>query len=309
MADKIVMPQLGESIAEGTIVKWLKQPGDAVKKDENVLVISTDKVEAEIPAPATGVLLSIDVVEGTTVNVGTVLGYVGAAGEAAVKAPAAAPAPAAAAPAPVKAAPAPAPAAAPAASGSVDGATKVIMPQLGESIAEGTIVKWLKQPGDSVKKDENILVISTDKVEAEIPAPITGTLVNIAVVEGTTVAVGTVLGYVGAAGAAVVATAAPVAAAPVAAAPVVAAAAPMTAVAERVAPSSSDARFVSPLVRKIAADTGVSDAELAALPEVDGHGHHLLAGLLADPADGHRGVQTSGIGEDDALRHEVLLRV
>jgi 2-oxoglutarate dehydrogenase E2 component (dihydrolipoamide succinyltransferase) len=272
MADKIVMPQLGESIAEGTIVKWLKQPGDAVKKDENVLVISTDKVEAEIPAPATGVLLSIDVVEGTTVNVGTVLGYVGAAGEAAVKAPAAAPAPAAAAPAPVKAAPAPAPAAAPAASGSVDGATKVIMPQLGESIAEGTIVKWLKQPGDSVKKDENILVISTDKVEAEIPAPITGTLVNIAVVEGTTVAVGTVLGYVGAAGAAVVATAAPVAAAPVAAAPVVAAAAPMTAVAERVAPSSSDARFVSPLVRKIAADTGVSDAELAALPGTGNNG-------------------------------------
>ena len=71
MADKIVMPQLGESIAEGTIVKWLKQPGDAVKKDENILLISTDKVEAEIPAPASGVLLSIDVKEGTTVAVGT----------------------------------------------------------------------------------------------------------------------------------------------------------------------------------------------------------------------------------------------
>ncbi len=82
MADKVVMPQLGESIAEGTIVKWLKQPGESVKKDEDLLVISTDKVEAEIPAPASGVLISIDVKEGDTVDVGTVLGYVGAEGEA-----------------------------------------------------------------------------------------------------------------------------------------------------------------------------------------------------------------------------------
>ncbi|MCC7072557.1 MAG: dihydrolipoyl dehydrogenase [Deltaproteobacteria bacterium] len=81
MADKILMPQLGESIAEGTIVRWLKRPGDAVRKDENVLVISTDKVEAEIPSPAAGVLLTIDVHEGKTVPVGTVLGYVGAAGD------------------------------------------------------------------------------------------------------------------------------------------------------------------------------------------------------------------------------------
>jgi pyruvate dehydrogenase E2 component (dihydrolipoamide acetyltransferase) len=83
MAEKVVMPQLGESIAEGTIVKWLKQPGDAVKKDEDLLVISTDKVEAEIPAPSSGVLVSIDVKEGETVDVGTVLGYVSAAGESA----------------------------------------------------------------------------------------------------------------------------------------------------------------------------------------------------------------------------------
>ncbi len=85
MADKIIMPQLGESIAEGTIVKWLKSPGDAVKKDENVLLISTDKVEAEIPSPSEGVLVSIDVQNGQTVAVGTVLGYVGAKDEAAQK--------------------------------------------------------------------------------------------------------------------------------------------------------------------------------------------------------------------------------
>ncbi len=87
MADNIIMPQLGESIAEGTIVKWLKQPGDPVKKDENILLISTDKVEAEIPSPSAGVLLNIAVGPGQTVAVGTVLGQVGAANEAVSKAP------------------------------------------------------------------------------------------------------------------------------------------------------------------------------------------------------------------------------
>ncbi|HXW52541.1 MAG TPA: dihydrolipoamide acetyltransferase family protein [Myxococcota bacterium] len=82
MAENIVMPQLGESIAEGTIVKWLKEPGDVVKKDENILLISTDKVEAEIPSPGAGVLLEILVGPGETVAVGTVLARVGAQGEA-----------------------------------------------------------------------------------------------------------------------------------------------------------------------------------------------------------------------------------
>ena len=288
MADKIVMPQLGESIAEGTIVKWLKQPGDAVKKDENILVISTDKVEAEIPSPSAGALLSIDVAEGTTVAVGTVLGFVGAAGEAPAKG--ASPAPTkAAAPAPAAAVPVPAPAAAatpaPAAGASVEGATKVVMPQLGESIAEGTIVKWLKKPGDAVKKDENILLISTDKVEAEIPSPTMGTLVSIAVNEGQTVAVGTVLGYVGAAGAAPVA-APPVSGAPAAAkappAPVPAPASAPAPVVEmpRMAPSASDGRFVSPLVRKIAMDSGVSDAELSSLPGTGNAGRVTKKDLL-----------------------------
>lgn len=85
MAENIVMPQLGESIAEGTIVKWLKEPGDAVKKDENILLISTDKVEAEIPSPIAGVLVNIAVGPGQTVAVGTVLGQVGQVGEKASK--------------------------------------------------------------------------------------------------------------------------------------------------------------------------------------------------------------------------------
>jgi pyruvate dehydrogenase E2 component (dihydrolipoamide acetyltransferase) len=269
MADKIVMPQLGESIAEGTIVKWLKNVGDVVKKDENLLVISTDKVEAEIPSPSAGVIVSIDVKEGTTVNIGTVLGYVGAAGEK----PAASPAVAA----PTAPVAAPVATAAPVAAGN---ATKVVMPQLGESIAEGTIVKWLKNVGDSVKKDENICVISTDKVEAEIPAPIAGVLVSIVVKEGTTVNVGTVMAYVGAAGSTAPAATAPAApvstAAPIAAAPI---AAPQ-AVHAPAAGVVNDDRFVSPLVSKIANESGVSAAELSSMPGTGNNGRVTKKDLL-----------------------------
>ncbi len=118
MPTDIVMPQMGESIFEGTITKWLKKPGDKVQRDEPLFEISTDKVDAEIPAPASGVLQDIKVTEGNTVQVNTVVGTISAAGEsAAAPAPAAKPAPSAPAPAPraeatpAKAAPpAPAPA-------------------------------------------------------------------------------------------------------------------------------------------------------------------------------------------------------
>jgi len=112
MAVDIVMPQMGESIVEGTITKWLKKPGDRVQRDEPLFEISTDKVDAEIPAPASGVLQDIKVQEGNTVQVNTVVGTIAGDGEAA-SAPAAptprAPAPAAAA-APARAESAPAPA-------------------------------------------------------------------------------------------------------------------------------------------------------------------------------------------------------
>src|SRR5260221_2368050 len=133
MAVDIVMPQMGESIFEGTITKWLKKPGDKVERDEPLFEISTDKVDAEIPSPSAGVLKEIKVGEGQTVPIQTIVGVIDAAGSAAATpapaaakpaAPAPAPpkAPVAGAPAPVAprpAAPAPAPiASAPAASGS-----------------------------------------------------------------------------------------------------------------------------------------------------------------------------------------------
>src|SRR6188508_3079950 len=102
----VIMPQMGESIAEGTITKWMKKVGDTVERDEPLFEISTDKVDAEIPAPAAGVLKEIRVQPGTTVAINTVVGIIGAAGEAASAGPAASAAPAAPpAPAPAPASP------------------------------------------------------------------------------------------------------------------------------------------------------------------------------------------------------------
>src|SRR5579863_3942056 len=103
MPTDIVMPQMGESIFEGTITKWLKKPGDKVQRDEPLFEISTDKVDAEIPAPASGVLRDIKVGDGNTVQVNTVVGTIAGDGEAAATAtPATAKAAQQAAPAPTK---------------------------------------------------------------------------------------------------------------------------------------------------------------------------------------------------------------
>jgi pyruvate dehydrogenase E2 component (dihydrolipoamide acetyltransferase) len=230
MSVEVVMPQMGESITEGTVSKWLKAVGDKIEKDEAILEISTDKVDAEVPSPSAGTLLEIRHQEGETVEVGTVLAMIGAEGEvaAAAPAPAEAPAPAKseAAAASETAAPAPeeipAPAiiadavAAPSAetkpanetpqsavrSPQSSDATEVVMPQMGESITEGTVSKWLKAVGDTIEKDEPLLEISTDKVDAEVPSPAAGKLLSINVEEGQTVEVGSVLALVGAEGAA-----------------------------------------------------------------------------------------------------------
>jgi pyruvate dehydrogenase E2 component (dihydrolipoamide acetyltransferase) len=225
MSMDVVMPQMGESITEGTVSKWLKAVGERVEKDEAILEISTDKVDAEVPSPGAGILLEIRTQEGETVEVGTVVAIIGAEGEAgaaastpvtptATEAPAGAEAhvaptaeasPAAEAykePAPTDAEAASAPATTSAPSSATSG-TDVVMPQMGESITEGTVSKWLKSVGDTIEKDEPLLEISTDKVDAEVPSPAAGTLLAINVKEGETVEVGAVLAVVGAAGMAV----------------------------------------------------------------------------------------------------------
>src|SRR5205823_3276145 len=113
MPTDVVMPQMGESIAEGTIVRWLKKPGEKVERDEPLLEISTDKVDAEIPSPSSGTLTEIIAQEGQTVAVNSVVARIGADGEApgasAPAAPAPAPQPPAAPPPPPAAEPKPAP--------------------------------------------------------------------------------------------------------------------------------------------------------------------------------------------------------
>ncbi len=197
----VVMPQMGESITEGTLTKWLKKPGDTVARDEPLFEISTDKVDAEIPSPAAGTLGEIKVQEGATVGVGTVVCAINDASVA--EAAPITPAPADTArkeetvtPAAVdtaandEAVPPPAPEA----SGP---GTEVLMPQMGESITEGTLTKWLKKVGDTVARDEPIFEISTDKVDAEIPSPSAGVLSEIRVQEGQTVTVSTVVAVIG----------------------------------------------------------------------------------------------------------------
>jgi pyruvate dehydrogenase E2 component (dihydrolipoamide acetyltransferase) len=267
MATDVVMPQMGESIFEGTITKWLKKPGEQVERDEPLFEISTDKVDAEIPSPASGVLKEIKAQEGATVQVNTVVGVIDAAGSA-VAAPAAPSAKTAAPAAPETKAPT-APAAsvpaAPTPSAASGPATDVVMPQMGESIFEGTITKWLKNVGDKVQRDEPLFEISTDKVDAEIPAPSSGVLTEITAQAGTTVQVNSVVGRIGgAAGAAAPAPAAtPSAPAKVAAAP--AAPAPAVPVAqeeeEEVTVDGTKIRS-SPLVRKLAKEHGVNLAQV-----------------------------------------------
>ncbi len=205
MSTPVILPALGESVTEGTVTRWLKQVGDTVQADEGLLEISTDKVDTEIPSPVSGVIEEILVQEDETVEVGAVLAKIGdgsgAGGtddapaqeqsEHAAAEPAAEPAqePEPAAPA-ATADEQPAPAAG-------GDAKDVVLPELGESVTEGTVTRWLKQVGDDVAVDEPLLEISTDKVDTEIPSPVAGTLQEIVVGEDETVAVGAVLARIG----------------------------------------------------------------------------------------------------------------
>lgn len=268
MPTDVLMPQMGESITEGTITKWLKKPGDTVQRDEPLFEISTDKVDAEIPSPEAGTLKEIKVSEGSTVGINTVVAIIESGNGASAPAPAkteTAGSPGAdsvtpaaeAEPAATQGNPAEADSAAAGTVIEKGGGTEVLMPQMGESITEGTITKWLKKVGDSVQRDEPIFEISTDKVDAEIPSPAAGTLTEIKVQEGATVTINTVVAVIG--GGAGKAAAAP-AKAPAAAAPTPAAPAPAASVASA---SAGERGRTSPLVRKIAQENNVDLSQVS----------------------------------------------
>ncbi|TRX48034.1 2-oxoglutarate dehydrogenase, E2 component, dihydrolipoamide succinyltransferase [Corynebacterium guaraldiae] len=193
MAHSVVMPELGESVTEGTITQWLKSVGDTVEVDEPLLEVSTDKVDTEIPSPVAGTILEIKAEEDDTVDVGEVIAIIGDEGESAPAAEESEDSSEKAEETPDKPAE-DAESEAPAASGD---ATDVEMPELGESVTEGTITQWLKSVGDTVEVDEPLLEVSTDKVDTEIPSPVAGTLVEILAEEDDTVDVGAVIARIG----------------------------------------------------------------------------------------------------------------
>ncbi|ERS73297.1 2-oxoglutarate dehydrogenase, E2 component, dihydrolipoamide succinyltransferase [Corynebacterium sp. KPL1989] len=197
------MPELGESVTEGTITQWLKSVGDTVEVDEPLLEVSTDKVDTEVPSPVAGTIIEILAEEDDTVEVGEVIVRVGDENAAAddsndsddagdaednagseesaseekednkeskndKKS-----------------------------SGGSSQATDVEMPELGESVTEGTITQWLKSVGDTVEVDEPLLEVSTDKVDTEVPSPVAGTIIEILAEEDDTVEVGEVIVRVG----------------------------------------------------------------------------------------------------------------
>ncbi|MGW3559177.1 2-oxoglutarate dehydrogenase, E2 component, dihydrolipoamide succinyltransferase [Streptomyces sp. NPDC000963] len=213
MSVSVTLPALGESVTEGTVTRWLKAEGERVEADEPLLEVSTDKVDTEIPAPASGILASIKVAEDETVEVGAELAIIddGSGDSAEAKAPAAESAPAQEAPAPEAPQaepsteteqPAPAPTAEAASGGGSAEGTDVVLPALGESVTEGTVTRWLKSVGETVEADEPLLEVSTDKVDTEIPAPASGVLLEIVVNEDETAEVGAKLAVIGAAGSA-----------------------------------------------------------------------------------------------------------
>lgn len=180
MATEIKVPDMGESVAEGTIARWFKTVGEAITADEPLVEIETDKVTVEVPAPSSGVLVEIRADEGVDVEVGSVIGAIDETASAAAKAESKTAAPKAESPAKD------------AGGDTVD----ITVPDLGESVAEGTVGRWLKKVGDSFEADEALVEIETDKVTAELPAPSAGTLVEIVAEEGVDVEVGAVVGRI-----------------------------------------------------------------------------------------------------------------
>src|SRR3954451_20552474 len=187
---QITMPPMGESVTEGTILEWLKQVGDEVEADEGIVEVSTDKVDAEVPAPASGILTKILVEPDETVPVGTVLGEISPNGAGGGE-----PEP------PDESAVEEAEHGADAEESGQEAKEEaeerevvdVAVPEMGESVSEGTVLDWLVKGGDGVEKDQGLVEISTDKVDAELPSPVAGTVVELLAKPDDVVATGTVV--------------------------------------------------------------------------------------------------------------------
>ena len=294
---EVVMPQMGESVMEGTVIEWSKKVGDTVELDETLLEIATDKVDSEVPSPEAGILVEILVEEGDTIEVGKAIAIIetdaAAAGDVSatpeVKEESVVEAQVEATSAPQQETPA--------SSGGAEGERiEVVMPQMGESVVEATVIGWSKAVGDTVEEDETLLEISTDKVDSEVPSPAAGTLVEIRAEENDTIEVGQVIAVIATGNAAV--SSAPAKSNNVASEPTmskeeIAAATPEqllksdSASANGTEPQrvGSDGRFFSPLVRSIAKEEGISQEELDTIKGSGQGGRVSKKDILAFVAD------------------------
>ena len=296
----VLMPKMGDSVTEGTVLEWHRSEGEHVSAGETIVEISTDKVDAEVAAPASGTLLRILAPEGEVVTVGASLAEIapdqnGTPADGASSAPdapadstpdgasSAPDAPAASTPEDAGASSAPD---APATSTPEDGSATatpngtaaaaivdIVTPAAGESVTEGTLLGWTVAVGDRVKEGDTVVEISTDKVDVELPAPASGTITELLAGEGETVTVGQVIGRMAAG------------AAPPAQAPATAPAAP-GATAASAAPSAApaatptaagEAAKASPVARRAAA---ALEVDLGALAGTGVAGRILKADVL-----------------------------
>ncbi len=227
---EIRVPSLGESVTEASIGRWMKKPGDAVKADEPLVELETDKVSVEVPAPASGVLQSIAAEEGDIVGLDALLGVI-AKGEAAASPQANG---SAAKPAP--------------ATDRTDPGTSlvnIVVPSSGESVTEADIGEWLVNIGDTISLDDPVVSLETDKAAMDLPAPASGVLQEIKAEAGTTVQVGDIIGVIAAGKGA-------------SAAPAAASAKP--------APSQSTAKTdapISPAPRRVIAEHGLDASKIS----------------------------------------------
>lgn len=300
MPTNVIMPQLGESVTEGTVTRWLKNVGDVIKVDEAIVEVSTDKVDTEIPSPVAGVLLEIRAAQDAVIAVGGVMAIIGEAGpstastpissEPVIQTPAPKVEPITPMPAPIVSTPLTAAVVTPAVSGST---INVLLPQLGESVTEGTITRWLKKVGDSVSVDEAIVEISTDKVDTEIPSPAAGVITEIKVSQDEVAPVGAVLAVISTSSS----SSSAIPAAPQPVTPVVqTVVAPQTVSVPPVSPTPSASPFVAastqngdkdsyttPIIRQMAREKGIDLSKITGSGE---NGRIRKADLLSSTNSG-----------------------
>ncbi len=275
MADavvKVTLPEMGESVTEGSIVEWRKRVGDFVTEGDPLVDVTTDKVDVEVPATASGVITNIFGGEGDTIGVGAVLAEIDTTlksdgaktnGKAASSANGAS---AAAAPS------------SPAVPAGPPKLVDVTLPEMGESVTEGTIVEFRVKPGDFVNEGDTIVDVTTDKVDVEVPAPTAGVVTQLTVKDGDTVAIGAKLAELDA-------NSVPSAAASVTVTPPTAAKAPASATVAPPPARASGEVVASPQARRIARK---GDLDLALVRGSGPDGMILRGDVVAQAANAKR---------------------